>query len=105
MSIDFSTERIVDLRREAPGYLGLSRNGRPVHYSCLIRAVKKGVNGVRLEAVRVGRRWVTSVEALQRWAERQTPASGDSLPSKPRSTASRRREAERADSELRDRGV
>jgi hypothetical protein len=105
MGIDFSAERIIDLKRQAPAFLGLSRNGKPVHYSFLIRAVLKGSNGVRLEAVRVGRRWVTSVEAIQRWAERQTPAAAESLPPKSRSTVRRRKAAALADSELNKRGV
>jgi hypothetical protein len=71
MSIDLKTETIIDLK-QAPPYLGRSRNGRPVHYSYLVRAIRKGINGHRLEALRIGNRWITSVEALQRWAEIQT---------------------------------
>lgn len=104
MSIDFQSETLIDAARQGPEHLPPSRNGRPVHSSFLIRAITKGINGVRLEAVRVGSRWITSVEALQRWAERQTSAylSGEQ-PTK-RSVAQRQRAAERADRELRRRG-
>src|SRR4051812_35667361 len=93
--IDFSTETVIDLKRQAPKYLGPSRNGRPVHHSFLVRAVTRGVNGVTLEAVRVGSRWLTSVEALQRWAERQA-AARDSRALPPRSPTRRARDDRRA---------
>src|SRR5438132_849803 len=57
------------------------RNGRNVHVSTIVRAIIKG----QLEALRVGSRWVTSVEALQRWAERQTAEMGGKTPSRTRS--------------------
>jgi hypothetical protein len=75
MGIDLKTEQIIDVRREAPAYLGVGRNGRPVHISFFIRAITRGIRGHRLEALKVGSRWITSVEALQRWAERQTPGT------------------------------
>ncbi len=103
MGIDFRSETIIDLRHQAPPYLGQSRGGRPVHYSFLIRAVTKGVNGQRLEAVRIGKRWVTSVEAIQRWAERQTDGRGPETGR--RTEAARRRADARAELELKRRGL
>jgi hypothetical protein len=101
MAIDFETEKIIDLKHEAPAYLGQSRNGRPVHHSFLIRAVTRGIRGHRLEAVRVGSRWLTSVQAIQRWAEAQTPG----VATTPAGAQSRRRQAaERADRELEELG-
>jgi Protein of unknown function (DUF1580) len=72
MPIDLKTETIIDALKEAPSYLGAGRNGKPPHKSFVLRAIKRGLNGHRLEALRVGSRWITSVEALQRWAEAQT---------------------------------
>ncbi len=103
MGIDFKTETVIDLRHQAPSYLGWSRNGRPVHYSSLIRAVTKGVNGHKLEAARIGKRWVTSVEAIQRWAERQTEGHGPEVAR--RTAAARRRSDALAERELKRRGV
>jgi hypothetical protein len=100
MAIDLKSETIIDLKRQAGAYLGVGRNGRPPHHSFLIRAVTRGINGQKLEALRVGSRWITSVEALQRWADRQTagalptPGVGGSTP------ARRRAAAERAEREL-----
>jgi hypothetical protein len=102
MSIDLKTETIIDLK-QAPPYLGRSRNGRPVHYSYLVRAIRKGINGHRLEALRIGNRWITSVEALQRWAEIQTLGSEELPVSRPLTV--RRRAAARADEELTKRGL
>lgn len=46
------------------------RQGRPVHVSTIHRWRKPGVNGVRLEAIRIGGAWHTSWEAFQRFCER-----------------------------------
>jgi putative transposase len=73
---DLLTETLLGLceaaRRLPPG-----RGGRSVSFSCVLRWITHGVPGpdgrrVKLEAVRVGGRWLTSVEALARWAERLT---------------------------------
>jgi hypothetical protein len=76
---------VIDLNAETTFPLGLAarrlprgRRGRPVHFSTLYRWVTAGVrlpdgSVVRLEAVRLGGKWVTSAEALQRFAERLTP--------------------------------
>jgi Protein of unknown function (DUF1580) len=98
MSIDLKTETIIDVVRQAPQYLGSGRNGKPVHKSFLIRAIKKGVNGHRLEALRIGSRWISSIEALQRWAESQTPDLASGPAGKP--AVNRRKAAEQAGREL-----
>jgi hypothetical protein len=99
MGIDFRSEQIIDVRREAPAYLGLGRGGRPVHISFFIRAITRGINGHKLEALRVGSRWITSVEALQRWAQRQTAgAVADS--GGPTTSTNRQGAAEQAEREL-----
>jgi hypothetical protein len=54
---------------------------------------------VRLEAIRMGGRWLTSREALQRFANAQTQLQ-DVLPELPRSPAHRQRANQRAAAEL-----
>lgn len=43
--------------------------GKRIHVSTLWRWATKGVRGVKLEAVRLGSRWMTSSEALERFAQ------------------------------------
>jgi hypothetical protein len=61
---------------------------------------------VRLEGLRLGSRWVTTRQALQRFAEALTPRLGGtgSAPA-PRTEAKRRRASERAASELERAGI
>jgi hypothetical protein len=44
-----------------------SENGRPMHISTLARWRQAGIRGVRLEAIRLGGRWATSLEAVDRF--------------------------------------
>lgn len=58
--------------------LPTGRNGSKPHIGTLTRWINDGVTtadgtNVRLEALRLGGKWVTSKEALQRFAERLTP--------------------------------
>jgi len=57
-------ETIIDALREALAFMGCGRNGKPPHKSFVLRAITKGINCHRLEALRVGSRWLTSVESL-----------------------------------------
>src|SRR5262245_7762058 len=80
-------------------YLPHGRNNAPVSLGTVLRWVLQGVRGpggerVRLEAVRVGGKWVTSVEALARFAEAQTPRLEDETPPRPRTPTQRRRSHE-----------
>jgi hypothetical protein len=100
--IDLSRETAVSLG-QATRVLPPGRNGRPVHISTLVRAITKGVNGHKLEALRVGKRWVTSVEAIQRWAEAQTP--GPDAPPHARSSIVRSSANHRADRRLTELGM
>lgn len=78
------TRRTVDLAHEEPLTLAEAarrlprlRGDRKVHVSTLYRWVSRGLRGVRLEAVRLGRTLVTSQEALQRFAERLNAAHSE----------------------------
>ena len=44
-------------------------NGRKIHPSALWRWARKGVKGVRLETRRLGGRFVTSMEAIERFSK------------------------------------
>jgi hypothetical protein len=68
--ITIGTERLLNLEAAAR-LLPPAREGRPVHAATVLRFIQTG----ELEGLRIGRRWVTSLEALQRMAERQTHAA------------------------------
>jgi hypothetical protein len=107
--IDLVNEQRIGLHEGAKLYPSF-RNGRPTHISTLLRHITKGVrlaNGeiVRLEGARLGGRWITSREAVQRFMERLTArALGESCAGDPaaiRTTAKRLREIERVERECR----
>jgi hypothetical protein len=98
---------MIDLQAETPLSLPAAariippgRRGRPVSPSCLVRWILDGVKTpggvVRLEAIRLGGRWITSVEALHRFADRQTPSFDDRQAPPSRSAVKRQRAAEQA---------
>jgi hypothetical protein len=82
-----------------------------VHFTSAYRWILRGVPGpdgrrVKLEAVRVGRAWLTSREALQRFSDALTPqpdAQGVITP--PRTHRARRKASERAARQLEAAGV
>jgi hypothetical protein len=108
---------MLDLTNESTTSLGQAakllppgRRNRPVNLSTLLRWVLSGVKGpsgetIRLEAVRLGGRWVTSREALQRFAERLTPHPSTTVPPSPRSLSARQRAMERAAKQLERLGI
>ena len=67
--IDIATERLLNLR-EAAKYFPSARQGKATCHATIWRKVVTG----ELEGLHLGTHWVTSVEAIQRWAERQTEA-------------------------------
>jgi hypothetical protein len=103
--IHLSTETTLSLA-QAARLLPPGRGERPVTLSCILRWVLRGARSpsgelIRLEAIRVGGRWVTSREALQRFSERLTPDLAASGPGPtPRTPGRRRRASERAGREL-----
>jgi hypothetical protein len=71
------------------------------HFTSVYRWVLRGLPNaegqrIRLEAIRIGRAWITSRQALQRFAERLTPRLDDAPVSLPRSASKRRRASEKA---------
>lgn len=68
--------------QQAAKRLPPGRNGRPVHVSTIIRWITQGARSpsgeiVRLQAVRLGSRWLTSAEFLDDFARRLTPSFGE----------------------------
>ncbi len=109
MSADILSETTVSLGAAARS-LPPSRRGRPVSISCLFRWIRDGVKlpsgvVVRLEAVRLGGRWITSIEALKRFADRQTPDFEDGRSPTPRSAAATKRAADSASQQLERLGI
>jgi hypothetical protein len=105
---DLTTERPIGLREAAkipPSF----RQDTPTHISTVLRWITKGVklaNGevVRLEGARLGGRWTTTIEAVERFMQRLTTGALGDVPSAntppARTTRQRRRELERVDREL-----
>jgi hypothetical protein len=99
-----STLSLAEAAKRIPPF----RPGRAVSVSCITRWILQGVRTpqgrLRLEAVRIGGRWVTSLEALERFIAGQTPNLADRL-QLPRTPAARRRAIERAEARLQKIGL
>jgi hypothetical protein len=107
--LDLTTETPIPLK-DACRLVPPARSGKRCHLSTLLRWILQGAksaNGerVRLEAVRLGSRWVTSAEALQRFAEALTPCLDAPPAAAPRTLAQRARAAERAGRKLEELGI
>jgi hypothetical protein len=108
---------MLDLTAETPISLAAAtklippgRNGKRCHLSTPLRWIFKGAKApdgtlVKLEAIRLGGRWMTSREALQRFAERLTPRLDDDPALAPRTNTRRQRASERAAADLERLGV
>ncbi len=99
-------ERVVTFTEAAK--LLPKMNGKRPHASSVWRWARKGVQGVRLESRRVGGRFVTSVEALERFTERLAAIDlpdRSEPPSKPRTTRARALAVERAEAECAAAGI
>jgi hypothetical protein len=102
--IDLSNEKPISLTAAAR-MLPPGRRGRPVSLSCIFRWIVDGIRlptgeVLRLEGSRCGGRWLTSVEAVQRFMDRQTPRFEDQPTPLPSTLRRRQRASERAAQEL-----
>jgi hypothetical protein len=96
--LDLTAESPIPLA-DAAKLVPPARSGKRTHLSTLLRWVLTGAKApdgqlVKLEAVRLGGRWMTSRGALQRFAERLTPRLDSDPGPAPRTVARRRRESE-----------
>jgi hypothetical protein len=95
---------------QAAKLLPPGRRGKPVTLSCVLRWVLQGVKGpggtiIRLEAARLGGRWITSREALERFSQALTPSFGDEPKATPRTPGRRARSSQKAAEKLEKLGI
>ena len=107
--LDTTTEKPIPLA-EACKLVPPARQGKRTHLSTLLRWIMPGARNpagemVHLEAIRIGARWMTSREALQRFAEALTPATDTPATAAPRTPTARRKASERAARELEKIGI
>ena len=107
--IDLTCESVTSLS-QAADLLPPGRGGARPTLSCILRWILKGARSpsgelVHLEALRIGGRWVTSREALQRFAESLTPPLDGNSAQIHRSPTARRRASEKAAKELERLGI
>jgi hypothetical protein len=99
--IDLANETLLNLP-DAARRIPPSRAGRPTHPATIFRLIQSR----KLEGIRLGGRWVTSIEALQRYAERETLAAlGEPVPPVPVQSKARRQAIERAEREAELMGI
>src|SRR5262245_19011165 len=72
MPINIQSETVVSYQDVITRILPAS-GGRRVHIGTLHRWRSHGLRGVRLESLKLGGRWHTSLEALQRFFDSLTP--------------------------------
>jgi hypothetical protein len=100
--IDLAAEELLRIEEVA--------NQCRTHFSTVFRWILKGIPGpdgrrIRLEAVRIGGKWVTTHSAVQRFAQATTPKfDGDSIPA-PRTPTARQRASEKAAKKLEQAGI
>jgi hypothetical protein len=102
--IDITHETLVTLSQAARS-LPPGRKGKPSHLATVQRWILHGVRGVRLEGVRLGGRWLTSREALARFAERLTAAATQPTVAAVSNTALANEACRRAEEELANLGI
>ena len=101
MAIDITREQPITFKRLVRE-LSERSGDRPLHKSTPMRWHARGLRGIKLEAVRIGGTWYTSLEAFGRFSERLTAlAEGENVTV---STRSHSRSHKAADSRLDDDG-
>jgi hypothetical protein len=106
---DLMAENLVPIAAAVP-LIPPSRNAEQTSFSTVWRWITQGVRSpsgdtVRLEALRLGGRWVTSREAIQRFAEALTPRLDGTPAPSPRSPTRRERATARAQERLATAGI
>ena len=71
MAIDITKEELITFGGLVK-ILPRRPRGKPTHISTFCRWRFRGLKGIKLEAVRVGGVWMTSMEAFQRFTDRLT---------------------------------
>lgn len=106
MSIDLKKGTVIPVAK-VPQVLGRTgRNGSYMSVQQVMRGVLKGFNGHKLAAAKCGSRWLTTVEAVQDWVDRQAEsARGEPTPATDRTQDAHREASARADRELERRGL
>jgi hypothetical protein len=107
--IDLTTETPISLA-VATGMVPPGRKGKKTHLSTLLRWILDGAKApdgsrVRLDAVRLGGRWMTSREALQRFADALTPRLDAPTPTIVRTPTQRQRAEDLARGRLAEAGI
>jgi hypothetical protein len=106
--IDLKNEHAIGLHEAAKLYPSF-RQGKATHISTILRHISKGTrlpSGaiIKLEGARLGGRWITTLEAVQRFMERLTGAAlGESKAAEApivQTSARRQRDLARTDREL-----
>jgi hypothetical protein len=99
--IDLSHENLITFK-EVTQHLPKRPNGRRLHVSCIYRWSSKGINGVKLETIRIGGTTYTSLEALQRFADARTQNNGSNTPRRTFTSRSRQAQAQAAACQVRE---
>jgi hypothetical protein len=107
--IDLNSESALSLP-DAARLVPAGHGAEKTHISTLLRWIIRGAKApdgsvVRLEGIRMGSRWFTSRQALQRFAARLTPQLDGDQPRPPRSIVARNRASQRAARELEKVGI
>jgi len=69
--IDLNQEDLIPIN-QVPRLLPRQPNNKRLHISTVYRWMTRGIDGVKLEFIKIGGRMMTSRQALQRFAEKQT---------------------------------
>lgn len=92
--IDIHKEKLISVS-QAAHMIPPTLQGRATHTSTLFCWIHRGSRGRRLEAVRIGGCWFTTIEALARFAE-HPPTSEDATTTSSRFSQLRARRATEA---------
>lgn len=90
--LDITAEQLIRLE-DVANYIPSRRKGKRLQRAVIFRWAKSGAGGVVLESQKIGGSWYTSVQAIQRFVERQNSFSADPQPPHLPKAVSRRSDA------------